>query len=282
MRRGQGCPAPSPSSRCHHRPPGKVTACREAVVGANSVWTVSVARSRSPVWARVVVVALVPQQVQRDGGHPERQGQCDQAESVPGRAGDRSRKGEHQVGRGGELQREGGGGPGGDDAAFVPEGGQGVVDRVARAPAPRDGEVFGGRVAFEAERAFGERMAGPHGDNELIAADETWRMSGSVGRPELDSRSTSPRRSSGVSVPDSAGRRSCTPGAWRWTEVIRAVPQAAIRASCQRTVNTRSRAASSSSCCADRIASRCATAGRHRAVRPEQRLRVGRLGVGVH
>src|SRR5215207_4520913 len=76
-------------------------------------------------------------------------------------------------------------------------------------------------------------------------------MSGSVGWLELDSRSISPRRSSGPSVPGSADRRSRTPGAWWWTAVVRAVPQAAVRASCQRTVNTRSRAARSSSCAAD-------------------------------
>lgn len=40
-------------------------------------------------------------------------------------------------------------------------------------PPPQLLEVFGGHAAFEAERAFGERVAGPDGDNELIAADET-------------------------------------------------------------------------------------------------------------
>ncbi|MEU8690447.1 hypothetical protein [Streptomyces sp. NPDC048665] len=47
------------------------------------------------------------------------------------------------------MQRAEGSGPGGD-AAFVATREQGVVDRVAQATTPRDGDVFGDRVALDA------------------------------------------------------------------------------------------------------------------------------------
>lgn len=120
----------------------------------------------------VVVVALVPQQVQGNVGQLEGEWQCDQAELVPGRAGDRVGKGDDQVGVEGESQCEGGGGSGGGYASFEAARGQGVVDRVAQASAPRDGEVFGGRVTLEARRAFGERVAGTDSDHQPVSADE--------------------------------------------------------------------------------------------------------------
>lgn len=120
----------------------------------------------------VVVVALVPQQVQGDVGQRERRLQCDQAELVPGRAGDRVGEGDDQVGVEGELQCERGGGSGGDDASFEAPCGQGVVDLVEQASAPRDGEVSGGRVALEARRAVGEGVAGSDGDDQAVPADE--------------------------------------------------------------------------------------------------------------
>ncbi len=84
-------------------------------------------------------------------------------------------------------------------------------------------------------------------------------MSGRLGAAGPDSRSTSPRRSSASSVPGSADRRSRTPGARSRTAVIRALPQAAVRVSCQRTVNTLSSEASSSSRCADSSCWACCT-----------------------
>lgn len=120
----------------------------------------------------VVVVALVPQEVQGYVGQREWRRQCGQAELFPGRAGDRAGEGDDQVCVEGELQREGGGGPGGDDASFEAACGQGVVDRVAEASAPGDGEVFGGCVALEAQRACGERVARSDGDDQPVPADE--------------------------------------------------------------------------------------------------------------
>ncbi len=120
----------------------------------------------------VVVVALVPQQVQRDLGQRERQWQRDQAELVPGRPGDRVREGDDQVGVEGELQGEGGGGPGGGDASLQAAGGQGVVDRVAQASASRNGEVLGCRVALDGERAVGEGVARSDDDDQPVTADE--------------------------------------------------------------------------------------------------------------
>lgn len=120
----------------------------------------------------VVVVALVPQQVQGDVGQRERRHQGGQAESLPGRTGDRVGEGDDQVGVEDQSQGEGGGGPSGDDATFEAACGQGVVDRVAEASASRNGEVFGGGVALEAQRARGERVARPDGDDEPVRADE--------------------------------------------------------------------------------------------------------------
>lgn len=102
----------------------------------------------------------------------ERRRQRGQAEVFPGGAGDRVGDGDDQVGVEGQLQREGGGGPGGHDASFEAACGQGVVDRVAQASAPRNGEVLGGCVALEAQRAFGERVVRPDGDDQPVPADE--------------------------------------------------------------------------------------------------------------
>lgn len=120
----------------------------------------------------VVVVALVPQQVLGGLGQREWRRQCGEAELFPGCAGDRVGEGDDQVGVEGELQCEGGGGPGGHDVSFEAAGGQGVVDRVVQASTSRNGEVFGGCVAFDAQRAFGEGVARSYGDDQPVAADE--------------------------------------------------------------------------------------------------------------
>ncbi len=91
---------------------------------------------------------------------------------MAGGAGGRVGEGDHEAGVAGELQCGGRGGGGGDDAALVAEGGQGVVDRVAQASAPGDGDVLGRRVPLGGHRLLGERVTRPDGEDESVTADE--------------------------------------------------------------------------------------------------------------
>lgn len=135
----------------------------------------------------------------------------------------------------------------GDDLALESEGGEDVVDGVAQAAAPGDGDVLGRGVALGGEGPVGQRVAGADRRDEAVLADELVAEVGHLrlrgARYQVDLAAPQ----FGVSEPGSAIRRSRTPGAWRWTAASRAGPHAVASASCQRRVKVRLSVARSSS-----------------------------------
>lgn len=205
-------------------------------------------QSAQPGVGVVGVVALMPRQVHRCRGQFDREGEQDQAE-----VGDRGPRGgfgdaDHEIGTARELQRGRFRWHGRHHAAGEAELREGVVEGIAEVSTSRDGDVL----------SVGVPLCGDGPDaregcpclttmTRRVSPTFSARMSGALGRLAFASRSTSPRRNSGVSMLDSATKRRRTPGACPRTAASSAGPLRATRESCQRSVKVRSSVARSSS-----------------------------------